>query len=252
MNHTLLFLLPGWGMPSAVWQPLLPALENWFQPVCADWRDIHDVAGFDRYVASLLADHAGDRFSIMGWSLGSLAALRAAALFQERVKHLVLFGATSRFVRDDRGEQQLGWPKRMVERMKRQLLENREQTLDAFYHSMFSGEEIRRGLDRRLIGQLQETNRAFSTDQLAAGLDYLMQADAADSLPEIRSAVLLIHGEADPICPVDGSRRIASRVSGPVRVEILPDTGHVPFYTQPERCLSAIREMVKYGDCENR
>jgi pimeloyl-[acyl-carrier protein] methyl ester esterase len=117
---------------------------------------------------------------------------------------------------------------------------------------MFSEQELQQGLQHGLLRHLRATNRIYSTKELAAGLEYLMQADATGLLPGIRCPILLVHGEADAICPVEGSRLIASRVGGPVRVEILPGAGHVPFYTNPQRCLTAIREWVKHGECQHR
>ncbi|MFC4767660.1 alpha/beta fold hydrolase [Effusibacillus consociatus] len=244
MSRTPLLLLPGWGMPSSVWKPLLPELEHSFELLFLDWCGIDDLPGFQRHVLSVINRNSLERFSLMGWSLGSLAALQVAAMYPSLVENLILFGATSQFVLDEEASQPAGWPKRIVERMKRQLPKDRTQTLNAFYRSMFSDEEKLKGLDQIFINRMHE-DQPYSDDELVAGLDYLTEASAKKDLNMIQSRVLLIHGEADQICPPEASRIIAGGVTGPVHLEVLANTGHIPFFTQPRQCLSVIKEVVK-------
>lgn len=223
---------------------MLPELERSFELLFVDWCGIVDLEGFQRQVLSVIHRNSLDRFSVMGWSLGSLAALQTAAMYPSRVGNLILFGATSRFISDEKATEPAGWPKRIVERMKRQLLKDPTQTLDAFYHSMFSEDEKLKALDEIFINQLHE-DQPYSVEELVAGLDYLIEASARKDVNLIQSQVLLIHGEADQICPPEASRIIASGVSGPVHLELLANTGHIPFFTQPQQCLSVIKEALK-------
>lgn len=245
MSRLPLIVLPGWGMPSSVWERLLPDLEDDFQPFCVEWHGVRDKDGFYRHAVSLIQRHSLERFSLMGWSMGSLVALKIAALCRSRVDNVILFGATSQFTRDGRETDSAGWPKRVVERMKRQLVQNRTQTLETFYDSMFSGEEKENGHHRVFTGRIRNRAQSYSLGELVAGLDYLIGENLREDLRFIESPMLLIHGDSDQICPADASRIIATGAGGPVRLEILDKTGHVPFFTKPKQCLSAIREMVK-------
>jgi pimeloyl-ACP methyl ester carboxylesterase len=83
------------------------------------------------------------------------------------------------------------------------------------------------------------TNTWLSADFASWSLD-------AD-LPRVRCPVLVIHGDTDEYGSVRHPQRIGSLTSGPARVEILPDCGHVPHREQEGVVLNMIRAFVEQG-----
>ena len=63
-------------------------------------------------------------------------------------------------------------------------------------------------------------------------------------LPRVACPVLAIHGVNDEYGSVRHAELIGRLVSGPARVEILPDTGHVPQRERPELVLGLVREFL--------
>ena len=52
----------------------------------------------------------------------------------------------------------------------------------------------------------------------------------------------MIWGEDDPLVPV-AQARLAEAIPG-ARIELLPDTGHIPHYEQPDRFLELLLGFV--------
>lgn len=66
-------------------------------------------------------------------------------------------------------------------------------------------------------------------------------------LPELtllHEPLLVIHGDRDEFASLEQPRRVAELASGPVKLEILPDCGHLPQREMPERVLSVIGEFL--------
>ncbi|ANB61045.1 alpha/beta fold hydrolase [Anoxybacteroides amylolyticum] len=216
--------LPGWGMKGEVFSPLVEALAP---PTCTvvEWEGIEAVECFRKRAEQALAAPS----LLIGWSLGTLVALEMAHAFPERVTKLVLISGTSRFVADN--DYPSGWHSRIVERMKKQLKKHPEETLTSFGSSLWAEGET---------GDISEVMHRDRLEELTIGLDYLVTADARPWLSQLHMPVLLLHGENDGICPPEAARYIAERVPN-AKFVLLPNTGHVPFWTKTRECTYSIR-----------
>jgi 2-succinyl-6-hydroxy-2,4-cyclohexadiene-1-carboxylate synthase len=93
-----LVLLHGFSHTGASWQPVIQALAGRFRVLAPDIRG-HGVAS-DRIPADLpgvlddLLGLAGERFGLVGYSMGGRLALHVALAEPERVERLVLIGAS--------------------------------------------------------------------------------------------------------------------------------------------------------------
>jgi pimeloyl-[acyl-carrier protein] methyl ester esterase len=72
-----------------------------------------------------------------------------------------------------------------------------------------------------------------------AGLDVLATADLRPGLAGVDLPVLLLHGDADPICPIGASRALADAVPG-ARLQAVAGAGHAPFLTREDEVASAL------------
>jgi pimeloyl-[acyl-carrier protein] methyl ester esterase len=229
-------LIPGWGMRGTIWSPLVEQLKPSFSIDCVEWDGVETMADFKQKAVQLVEETGLSSFIPIGWSLGALIALELALSFPEKIDRLVLIGGTSRFTKGDGYD--AGWERRVVDRMKRQLVRNREQTLSSFFASLLCEQEQDKALD---------FERHFhNTDQqgLLVGLDYLMTVDVRFALHEITAPILLIHGEEDTICPPSASRYIFEQTRNHAVLKLLPKTGHVPFLTKTDECAQLIQSFV--------
>ncbi len=244
MKLPSLILLPGWGMEPSVWSLLHEELAARYQLYSVHWRDIRAISGFKERVIQLIEEHELESFSLLGWSLGSLVALDIAHSYPTQVTGLIIIGGTSRFTVDQSGQYGDGWSPRILERMKRQLEKDMKNTLSSFYVSMFSPMEVEHGELDHFHQLIRKTFRGDEVESLLIGLDYLLHMDLRDKLEQIRAPLLLLHGEADDLCPVTASHYIFQRMKERAVLKTLPRTGHLPFRTQSQACLRWIVEFM--------
>lgn len=246
MSKHDLIMIPGWGMSGAIWSPLEKELAVDFNLSPVDWTGVEAPDGFVQNALRCVPDDAGRTFSIMGWSLGSLVALTLAARYPRRVARLILFGGTSRFIIDKSGGYFGGWPLKVIQKIKADLIKAKEKTLFDFYQSMFSQSERHSEQSRRFLQEFGFDLLRQPVETLLAGLDYLIFADCRPHLLRIKAPLLLIHGSQDRICPVKAVEYIRSQVRVETRYRMVPDGGHMLFFTRPDQCLREIDRFMKH------
>jgi pimeloyl-[acyl-carrier protein] methyl ester esterase len=248
MNKPVLLALNGWGMDDFAWNGLMRGLNNLFTCSTVSWKGLHNVSGISKYVTEAFNNIGDEVFYLAGWSLGSIAALEASLSFPGRIKGLILFGASPCFASRP-GEYACGWPVRVLERMKKRLIENPEETLSNFHSMMFSGSEKKDGYYFRWTRAQNPGFNGDTAESLAAGLDYLIETDLRGRLGKIKEPVLLIHGTDDIICPPAASEYLRNSLGGSCRLDILPGCGHAPVYTRFEESLKIIGEFYAENNC---
>lgn len=256
MKKHSLILLPGWGMDATVWEPVEEVLAEYFNLLQLNWQGLKSAAVYPEHISNLIDKKVEGSFSLLGWSLGSLLAIDAAARYKNRVKKLILAGGTSRFTRDRASGYNCGWPQSVIAKMQSALSQERQKTLDSFYYSMFSESEIQRGHYQRFMEKrnnsagekLKSAGEKYQTQELLAGLDFLVQADYRNKLDQIEAPVLIVHGEKDTVCPVAASAYISSSLPGNVSFKVLEGAGHIPFYTEAEAFIAQLKGFVKRGE----
>jgi 3-oxoadipate enol-lactonase len=89
----------------------------------------------------------------------------------------------------------------------------------------------------RAIGAERAVAVAVTMEQLSA----ITRHDTSARLGGLEMPTLVVHGTEDAIIPVENGRMVASLIPG-ARLEILPETGHLFFWEQPERSAQFVRE----------
>src|SRR5699024_4394506 len=136
-----------------------------------------------------------------------------------------------------------GWDPRIVKRMKRQLIPDREAVLTEFDPALF-GDLVKPSVKAYVRGYRE---RLFSSHQtcLIQGLDDLLETDNRELIQHIQQPLLWIHGTEDAICPVNGMNICKQEMKRPVETLLLEDIGHIPFLEAPEVCADAIKQFTK-------
>lgn len=240
MSDSTLILLHGWGMTPRIWNglriclsprivatPTLPGHGGRPSPgaTLAAWSDA-------------LLDELPERCALGGWSLGAMIALDLAARHPERIKRLVLFGATPRFVAGP------DWPHGLapdtVAGFTRGFGEDPQATLRRFMALQLLGESRRRGVMHSVAGALAD---ADALPGLADGLHILSSADLREAVAQVTQPVTLVHGRADALMPPGAAQWLAEALPD-ARLALLDDCGHVPFVSQPEHCARLVEEAL--------
>jgi pimeloyl-ACP methyl ester carboxylesterase len=72
------------------------------------------------------------------------------------------------------------------------------------------------------------SRRAFAAQMMA-----ILGSHRAERLKDVRAPTLVIHGDADPLIPVENGKAIAAEIPG-ARLEILAGCGHLPNWEAPD------------------
>lgn len=166
---------------------------------------------------------------VVGWSMGSQIAIKAAARLKERIAGLILVGGTSRFCSSD--DYPCGLPAKETRGMAARLKRDYKVTAGQFFKNMFSERET---ASSDLLDIAAKTISALPPLQVSlTALSELTATDLRYLLPGTNLPVLLIHGTDDSICPVGSAEFMADRLPR-ASIRIIPFTGHAPFLTAAE------------------
>jgi pimeloyl-[acyl-carrier protein] methyl ester esterase len=188
---------------------------------------------------------------LIGWSLGGMLAIEQwmngfKNPDEYSIHSLIIIASSLRFANSNR---LLGWPERVIERMQKQLQQDKQMTLQQFAGSMFSELDSQSTAFVTLKDTLTACAHAtdFTPAGLEAGLTYLQNTDLIARWNEFQkqrtsSPFLWLHGAEDSICPFAGMPHLNS-----AEVFVFQETGHIPFLTKPEIFYEKVRSFV-YAD----
>jgi pimeloyl-[acyl-carrier protein] methyl ester esterase len=239
-----LILLPGWGMAALVWEPIAAGLAQHYELLLIDWYRAQTVGDFQTIVIEVIERQVAGSFAVLGWSLGSLVALELAREYRDRLDHLIILSGTSRFTLDKSTRYTAGWPQPVLKKMQLNLSKVHSATITAFYDAIFSELDREQGVPEHFWGIADKFQDQLKSSNLIAGLEYLIRTDHRSLLKDIQIPTLLIHGSDDRICPLPAAEFIKSQLAGFNKLSVVDGAGHLPFLTNPDRCLQEIKNFI--------
>ena len=238
-----LIILSGWAVDKLVWSPLCKLLDKDYDIIVIDWENVTSMEGFKQKATTIIRQKSIESFSIIGWSLGALVALDIVAELAPQIERIILFSATSRFIRDDIGNYSMGWDKKIVERMLFRLEKHTEETLGSFYKNLFTEAEVNDGYYEHFLKETHVADKRYSIQSLSIGLEYLLLKDLRERIDSIDMPVLLIHGNGDIICPTKAGVYLDNHLKAS-KLIILDQIGHMPFFTKTKVCCEMIKNHM--------
>ena len=242
-----LVLIHGWGLHGGVWDTLVPLLEPDFRVTRVDlpghgrsaWNNEATLDAMAGAVAAAVPDGA----MWMGWSLGGMVALRAAILFPEQTRGLIMVASSPCFVRKP------GWQSAMLpsllDSFASDLQADYSRTLSRFLSLQVRG-SVSAGAALKVLRDKLLVHGQPSTEALQAGLDILRGSDLRDQVPGLASPVLLLMGERDTLVPVNAGHEFA-KMFPDARLEVIGGAGHAPFITQPDVVANHVKDFLQQG-----
>ncbi|GAB6049434.1 pimeloyl-ACP methyl ester esterase BioH [Hydrogenophilus islandicus] len=232
-------LIPGWRLGRGPLTALADALNaSWYDlpgyretPFTTDFAE-----AVDRLVTSL-----PEGAVVVGWSLGGMFALAAAAQAPQKVAGAVVISATPSFVTRP------GWPHGLtpeaLAEFRTAIAADEPAMLPRFIGGFLRGEPDHKTLTAQLLSLVDP---APELPVLLAGLEWLATVDLRPLLPTLTQPVLVIHGEADPLIPCAAGRAIADAVPHG-QLLALPQAAHAPFLRHQEVIVEAISTLSHPG-----
>jgi 3-oxoadipate enol-lactonase len=230
-----LLLIHGYPLDHTIWDEVLPLLEKDFDLILPDVRgfgestttnlqySMNDIAS--DFVA--LLDHLGiQKAALAGHSMGGYVALAFARLHPERVTGLALVASQALADTPDGKNGRYKTAADVAEKGVGLVAEAMTPKLSA---------------DARVQGFVRELIRKQNKDGVIGALKAM--AEREDSLALFSSfnfPIVLIHGSADLLIPIERAHEVKKIISRAHLVE-LSDAGHMPMLEVPKRTADALK-----------
>ena len=235
---TPLVLLHGFPLDHHLWDAVLPLLEDSFDLILPDLRGFGESSTVDSFYA--MEDYASDiaglldglgirKAAIAGHSMGGYVALAFARLFPERVRGLAL--VSSQVLADA--------PERKEGRYK-SAAEVAEHGIGSVVEAMtpkFTSDKKLQAFARQSMERQQPAAYIGALKAMAE------RVDSTSLLASFLFPVVLIHGDADALIPVDRAREVKAALPQAHLVEI-SDAGHMPMMEDREKTAQALKHLA--------
>lgn len=236
-------LLHGWAMHGGVFAPLTAAL--------AERATVHvvDLPGHGRSrdcdVPLTLAAcaeavaAATPPAAWLGWSLGGLVALQAAATLAAQVTGLAMVCASPRFVRGNNWR--CAMDASMLMEFRSGLASDYAGTIKRFLSLEAMGGTHAHADARCLRGDVFARGEP-DPRVLQQGLDLLCHSDLRELLPDLGQPSTWIAGRRDRLVPPAAMQWSAERCGG--RFHCVPHAGHAPFIGATDAVVEALAPLL--------
>jgi 3-oxoadipate enol-lactonase len=234
---TPLVLLHGYPLDHHVWDDIVPILEDTFDVILPDLRGFGgsrkvDTPTMDDYAADIagLLDQLGiQKAAIVGHSMGGYVAFAFARLYPERVSGLVLVSS-----------QVLADPPDRKEGRYKSAAEVSEKGIKGVVETMapkFTSDERLQAVARETMERQQPAAYIGALKAMAE------RADFTPLLSSFKFPVIIVHGKADALIPVDRAREVKSAIPQAHLVE-LESAGHIPMMEEKEETAKALKLLA--------
>jgi pimeloyl-ACP methyl ester carboxylesterase len=235
---TPLVLIHGYPLDHSIWDEVVPLLSPTFDLILPDLRGFGASASSDE--SATLADFAADiarlldslniqQAALAGHSMGGYVALAFARAYPTRVRGLGLVSS--------------------------QVLADTPEGKEGRYKTATNVAEKGVGVVAEAMtpklsadGRIQAIVRALIQKQTPAGIIGALKAmaeraDSTDLLSAMQFPVVLIHGEADALIPIERARAVESALLQS-RLFALKNVGHLPMMESPQETAEALKHLA--------
>lgn len=235
---TPLVLLHGFPLDHHLWDEVVPLLEDTFDVILPDLRGFGESTtvdspySMDDYasdIAGLLDQLGVQKAAIVGHSMGGYAALAFARLYPERVSGL---GLISSQVLADAPERKEGRYKSAAD-----VSANGIESVVATMTPKFTTDERLQSYARESMEQQQPAAYVGALKAMAE------RADSTALLPSFNFPVVIVHGDADALIPIDRAREVKEALPQAHLVEI-SGAGHIPMLEAKEKTAEALKHLA--------
>jgi pimeloyl-[acyl-carrier protein] methyl ester esterase len=235
-DATPIILLHGWGLNSAVWQPLLTLFNDKNNPnfplITVDlpgFGNNNDVQ-LESYTLESICQQLNQTIQqpaiYLGWSLGGLIASHMALEYPEKVLGLITVASSPYFV-EQPDENWPGIKDNVLKAFHHQLAEDTAKTISGFLKIQAMGSpHIRQ--DLKLITQLVMAENLPNQQTLNQSLALLSQCDLRKDLSSITQPFLRLYGNNDSLVPKSVVEKINKLVPNS-KSHLFENASHAPF-----------------------
>jgi pimeloyl-[acyl-carrier protein] methyl ester esterase len=174
-------------------------------------------------------------YHLLGWSMGGQIALEMFKQNPKLINSLILISTTPRFIESD--DFKIGMNNAVFNKFKKGLKNDKDKTLDEFYHMLFAANEDR----SQYLDDLKKQIPPEKT--LLDSMNSFENYDERNILPKINIPTLILAGDKDKIIDAKASMFMSQEIKGSV-LRIFKGTGHAPFLTKEKEVMDELRTFL--------
>lgn len=233
-----LVLVHGYPLDRTIWDEVVPLLENDFELILPDLRGFGQSEVVERQykISDMAADIAGlldqlgiEKTAIAGHSMGGYVALAFARAYPERVLGLGLVASQAPA---DSPERKQGRYEAAAE-----ILKNGVTPVAESMPAKLTPDERVQAYVRGLIATQHPAGLAGALKAMAE------RDDSISILSSFQFPVVLLHGQADELIPVQRAQEIKAAIPQATLTE-LPGVGHMPMMEDPQATVSTLKYLT--------
>jgi 3-oxoadipate enol-lactonase len=232
-----LVLLHGYPLDHTIWEPVAALLENEFDLILPDLRGFgesdvptgsYGMADIAADIAELLNNLDIWQAAIAGHSMGGYAALAFGRAYPQRTLGL---GLVASQVLADTPEKKAG------------RYQEADNILVHGVQEVAEDMSVKLTPDAKLQARLKAVIQRQRPEGLAGALRAMAERpDSSALLPGSTFPIVLIHGLADSLIPIERARTIKAAAPTAHLTEI-PNVGHMPMMEAPQETAEALKEL---------
>jgi len=220
----------GWGQSSQIWYQ---QRQHFPQATYLNLPGHGDRPYCEQWLEDIMQQCPKTPFTLIGWSLGGMLAIRLAQQYPECIRQLVLFNSTPLFCQH--ASWRHGSKPEWLHHIQHAVQHHDMNMMNRFFALMFHQTNISRRTYQHIARHAVDKQHPPSPNALLHGLNILEQWDLREVLTQITQPTLLIHGEQDAVIPVEASQYMAQHLPHATH-HIIAGAGHAPFLTHAEIC----------------
>lgn len=240
-----LVLLHGWGVNSAVWEPVIKQLEEHFCLYIVDLPGFGQSAPLSDYslqsMSEAIMQVVPETATWCGWSLGGLIATYSAINNPIRVNKLIQVSSSVKFVSDDSWQ---GVEGAVFDNFLQGLHVNPQKTLTRFISLQAMGCESGRK-DSTAFKKLLSGSKVAEQETLIAGLKLLAESDLRQQFSTLSMPCLSLFGQYDSLVPLQASHAMELLLPHSQTYHF-KNSSHAPFMSESNLfCQQIIKFMIE-------
>ncbi len=238
-SATTVAVTHGWAADSEFTKSLIPLFPN-FRIMLIDLPGYGRSAHLRDYcqdldtVATLIAHTVPENTVLMSWSLSTLYAIRACALYKEHFKALITVCGAPRFP-DEEGNP--GFNQRYIKKLNESFNERTFMRLVRLFYSVQGN-----SAGGRTIAECFARFKIPPFEVLNSGILHMLQGDERAELTTLSIPVLHIFGRNDLLVPAT-QQAVLNRAEKS-SIYTFENSAHLPFITEPDIFKAVIGEFI--------
>lgn len=234
-----LVLLHGYPLDHRLWDDIAPLLENTFELIIPDLRgfgesstvdSMYGMEDFAADIAALLDRLEIQKTAIAGHSMGGYIALAFTRLYPERVTGL---GLVSSQAFADTPERKEGRYKSAAEVADKGIASVVETMTTKFTPDPELQKYARQSMERQQPAAYIGALKAMAE-----------RLDSSDFLSSLQIPIVIVHGDADALIPIERARETKAANPSIYMLEI-SGAGHMPMMEDKEKTAEALKHLAK-------